>query len=128
MDSQKKIVISSGLKSIEGFLNDSKTSDNIWDSLPLESSVNTWGDEIYFSIPVINEEENPQATVDLGDIGYWPPGNAICLFFGLTPISVEGEIKPASPVNIVGKMVGDMEEMKLINSGDVISIRRFDQE
>jgi len=64
----------------------------------------------------------------LGDIGYWPPGNAICLFFGLTPISVEGEIKPASPVNIVGKMVGDMEELKLINSGDVISIRRFDQE
>ena len=128
MDSQKKIVIKSGSKSIKGFLNDSKTSDNIWDSLPLESSVNTWGDEIYFSIPVINEEENPQATVDLGDIGYWPPGNAICLFFGLTPISVEGEIKPASPVNIIGKMVGDMEELKLINSGDVISIRRFDQE
>ena len=127
MINQKKIIFISGSINIEGILNESETAEKIWSLLPLDSSVNTWGDEIYFSIPVDNELENSKEIVDLGDIGFWPPGKAICLFFGLTPISVEGEIRPASSVNIVGKLIGNLEELKLINPGEIISVRKSDQ-
>ena len=126
MINQKKIIFTSGSINIEGILNESETAEKIWSSLPLDSLVNTWGDEIYFSVPVDNELENSKEVVDLGDIGFWPPGNAICLFFGPTPISSEGEIRPASSVNIVGKLIGSLEELKLIKSASRISVVKSD--
>ena len=104
--------------SFEGVLNDSNTSNLIWDSLPINSSVSTWGDEIYFSIPVSDNE--------LGDLGYWPPGNAFCIFFGLTPASSEGEIRPASPVNILGKIIGELDSLKQVKPGESVIISRKD--
>ena len=89
MSDDRKISFTSGSITIEGILNETETAKKIWSSLPLDSSVNTWGDDIYFSVQVDNELENSQEIVDLGDIGFWPPGNAICLFFGPTPISSE---------------------------------------
>ncbi len=112
--------------SFEGILNDSNTSNLIWDSLPINSSVSTWGDEIYFSIPVSDDEDNPKEVVELGDLGYWPPGNAFCIFFGLTPASSEGEIRPASPVNILGNIVGELSALKKVSSGENVKLSRKD--
>lgn len=88
-------------------LNDSDTALAIVEALPIESDFNTWGDEIYFSIPIAMGLENGRAFVQAGDIGYWPPGNAFCIFYGATPGSTEDKIRPASPVNIVGRVNGD---------------------
>ena len=126
MSDKRKISFTSGSITIDGILNETETAKKIWLSLPLDSSVNTWGDEIYFYVPVDNELENSKEVVDLGDIGFWPPGNAICLFFGPTPISSEGEIRPASSVNIVGKLIGNLEELKLIKSASRISVVKSD--
>ena len=70
MINQKKIIFISGSINIEGILNESETAEKIWSSLPLDSLVNTWGDEIYFSVPVDSELENSKEVVDLGDIGF----------------------------------------------------------
>jgi len=105
-------------------LNDSKTAQKIWDALPIEGSVNTWGDEIYFSIPVNVELENAKAVVSEGDLGYWPPGNAFCIFFGLTPASQGDEIRPASAVNVFGKIIGDPKVFKKASSGAKIILEK----
>jgi len=105
-------------------LNDSKTAQKIWKTLPIEGSVNTWGDEIYFSIPVNVGLENAKAVVSKGDLGYWPPGNAFCIFFGTTPVSRGNEIRPASPVNIFGKIIGDSTVFKKVRSGAKIIVEK----
>jgi len=102
-----------------------KTTDVIWNSLPFESEVNTWGDEIYFSIPVKLELENPQDVVDIGDIGYWPPGKAFCIFFGQTPMSEPGKIRPASAVNVFAKVVRNIKVLKKIKDGDKIKVTKI---
>ncbi|MFB0504850.1 MAG: cyclophilin-like family protein, partial [Candidatus Bathyarchaeia archaeon] len=76
------------------------------------------------SIPVYLGEENTQETVELGDLGYWPPGNSLCIFFGPTPISREGEIRPADPVNVFGKVKGDPKILKKVRSGEKIRIEK----
>ena len=74
--------------------------------LPFSLTLNVWGDEIYTGeSPIDVPEENAQSPVSLYDVAYWPTGKAICLFFGPTPISKKGEITPASPVNIIGKIL-----------------------
>ena len=109
--------------SIDAVLNDSETANKIKKILPISNSVNTWGDEIYFSIDLIDGENDSKEVVELGDLGYWPPGNAFCLFFGLTPASEGDKIMPASPVNVIGKILGDLEILKSIKSGDKVSIK-----
>ena len=108
--------------SIDAVLNDSETANKIKKILPISNSVNTWGDEIYFSIGVNDDENDSKEVVELGNLGYWPPGNAFCLFFGLTPASEGDKIMPASPVNVIGKILGDLEILKSIKSGDKVSI------
>jgi hypothetical protein len=107
-------------------LNDTRTADAIWEALPLSASANTWGDEIYFSIPVELEQENGQAVVSMGDLGYWPPGHAFCVFFGPTPVSTGQEIRPASPVNVFGHVTGDPEVLKQVGDGATITIEQAD--
>jgi hypothetical protein len=113
----KRIKITAGDVTAYATLNDSQTAQKIWDALPIEARGSTWGDEIYFSIPVHLGEENAQAVVDMGDLGYWPPGNAFCIFFGRTPASHGDEIRPASPVNVFGKVEGDAKVFKKVRSG-----------
>ena len=120
----KKITITIEDLKVDASLNDSKTAQKIWDALPIEGSVNTWGDEIYFSIPVNAGLENAKAVVSEGDLGYWPPGNAFCIFFGPTPASQGDEIRPASPVNIFGKITGDPKVFKKVSSGAKIIIEK----
>ena len=120
----KKITITIEDLKVEASLNDSKTAQNIWDALPIEGRANTWGDEIYFSIPVDVGLENAKAVVSEGDLGYWPPGSAFCIFFGPTPASEDKEIRPASPVNIFGKVIGDPKVFKKVRSGAKITIEK----
>ena len=120
----KKITITTKDLKVEASLNDSETAQKIWKALPIEGSVNTWGDEIYFSIPVDVGLENAKEVVSEGDLGYWPPGSAFCIFFGLTPASQGDEIRPASPVNIFGKIIGDSKVFKKVRSGAKIIIEK----
>ena len=120
----KKITITVKDLKVDASLNDSETAEKIWDALPIEGSVNTWGDEIYFSIPVNIGSENAKAVVSEGDLGYWPPGSAFCIFFGLTPASQGDEIRPASPVNVFGKIIGDSKVFKKVSSGTKITIEK----
>ena len=101
-----------------------RTAQAVWDALPIEARASTWGDEIYFSIPVEAEAENPREVVELGDIGYWPPGSAFCIFFGPTPASQGDEIRPASPVNVFGKVIGDPKVFKKVRSGERVNLER----
>lgn len=121
----KKIFISVEDINIEAELNDSKTAEKIWDLLPVEGRVNTWGNEIYFSIgEEIKLEDTANEVVSMGDLAYWPPGEAFCLFFGKTPASQGDDIRAASPVNIFGKVIGDLQVFKQVASGMKISIRK----
>ena len=106
------IVITAGSIRLEAELNDTFTAKAISNILPITAAANTWGDEIYFSMPITLELENGQEVVDLGDLGYWPPGGAFCIFYGPTPASQGDEIRPASAVTIIGKVQGDVTALK----------------
>ena len=120
----KNIKIKVGGLAVGAQLNDSKTASLIWDSLPLESSVNTWGDEIYFGIPVKTGLENGVDIVEIGDLGYWPDGPSFCIFFGPTPISKPGKIQPASKVNLIGKVIGEAKVFKKAKAGQTIIVEK----
>jgi len=105
-------------------LDASKTATAIWDALPIEAKAETWGDEIYFGIGITIAAESPRATVDMGDLGYWPPGKAFCIFFGPTPASQGDEIRPASPVNVLGRIDGDAIVFKKVRAGTRVHIER----
>ncbi len=109
---------------LEAILNNSRTAEAIWEALPITAHTNTWGDEIYFTVPVKLELEKGQELVEMGDLGYWPSGSAFCIFFGPTPMSRGEEIRPASAVTVFGKVVGDVTVLKRINSGTQIIIER----
>ena len=110
-----RITIRIGTLSMEGELNETPTAQKIAAALPLHTSFNTWGDEIYFAIPVDADlDESAQNIVEVGDLGYWPPGKAWCIFFGQTPMSQPGKIMPASSVNVIGKVLGDATQFKAV--------------
>ena len=114
------IVITAGFIRLEAELNDTFTAKAISNILPITAAANTWGDEIYFSMPITLELENGQEVVDLGDLGYWPPGGAFCIFYGLTPASQGDEIRPASAVTIIGKVQGDVTALKQTSVEQVV--------
>ena len=99
-----------------------ETARAIWDALPIEGRANIWGDEIYFSIPVEAGVENSREVVEMGDLGYWPPGKAFCIFFGRTPASRGDEIRPASPVNVFGRVSGDPRVFKKVRGGERVTL------
>ena len=105
-------------------LNETRTSGMIYDALPIKATVNTWGEEIYFQIPVKTELENGVEVVKEGDLGYWPSGNAFCIFFGKTPVSTEKEIKPASAVTLIGKLSGESMRWKEVKDGEGILLEK----
>ena len=90
------ITITAGAVEVSAELNDTDAAEAVWNALPISASGSTWGDEIYFRIPVAAEPEDLQEVVDFGDLAYWPPGSAFCIFFGPTPASRGDEIRPAS--------------------------------
>jgi hypothetical protein len=108
-------------------LNSTKVAQAVWAALPLKAAAELWGEEIYFSIPVYSELEAGTVKVQIGDLGYWPPGNAFCIFFGPTPISRKDEIRPASAVTIFGKIIGDARIFKNVKSGAEVNISRCEE-
>jgi uncharacterized protein len=120
----RRIRIIAGSVSADAVLDESRTAKAVWDALPLAISGETWGDEIYFGIPVKAKPESPRETVEMGDLGYWPPGSAFCIFFGPTPVSRGDEIRPASPVNVFGRVEGDPTVFKKVRSGTTVRVER----
>jgi len=118
----RKVKIKAGNIEVTAELNETKTAGAIREVLPVKGRANCWGDEIYFSIPVSLEEEDAQELVGMGDLGYWPPGTGFCLFFGSTPMSRGQEIRPASPVNVFGRIIGDPKVLKQVASGAEITV------
>ncbi|MDH3599829.1 MAG: cyclophilin-like fold protein [Candidatus Tectomicrobia bacterium] len=110
-----RIAIRIGSLTMEAELNDTHAAHQVADALPIRTHFSTWGDEIYFAIPIEAElEADAREVVEMGDLGYWPPGNAFCIFFGPTPMSQPGEIRPASAVNLIGKVIGDATQFKSV--------------
>jgi hypothetical protein len=121
----KKIrILLSDLK-VEAELNEAKTSQLIWDALPIEGRANLWGEEIYFAIPVKNGlETGAREVVSAGELGYWPTGHAFCIFFGPTPASKGDEIRAASAVNIIGKVLSDPKAFLKVKNGAKITLEK----
>ncbi len=123
--SERRMRITAGEVTIHAGLNDSPTADLVWEELPIQASANTWGDEIYFEIPVTAAaSEGAGPVVPLGAVAYWPPGRAMCLFFGPTPVSTGGEIRAASAVNLIGSLEGDPTVLRAVRGGAPITIER----
>ncbi|MEO9277972.1 MAG: cyclophilin-like fold protein [Nitrososphaera sp.] len=102
-----------------------KTVRSIIDLLPITVPIHAWGEELYTDpIPVKVSSENSKDVVDLYDVAYWPPGNAICLFFGPTPMGTKDEIKPYSPVNVIGK-IKETDKNLLKNIKDGTKVRFY---
>lgn len=118
----RNIRITAGPVEMDAVLNDTDTAQAVWNALPITAAANTWGDEIYFSIPVNVDLEQEQEVVDLGDLGYWPPGRAFCIFFGPTPASRGDEIRPASAVTVIGRVTGDATHFKQVRAVTTITI------
>ena len=119
----RQVQISAGNLTVTATLNDLDMANQLWESLPITGRVEIWGDEIYFSIPVAAEEElDSQETVEAGTVAYWPPGSALCLFWGPTPISAPGEIRPASAVNVIGFLDCDPTLLAQVPSGATIIV------
>jgi hypothetical protein len=114
MDRMRVIVEEAGIDLVVS-LNDSATAGELLEGLPIESPAQVWGAEVYFSVPLARGPEDPRATVELGAVGYWPPGNAVCLFFGQQPVS---------PVNIVGSIEGDSSVLEAVREGHLVRLER----
>ena len=119
-----RITITAGAVTMEAELNASPTARMIWESLPITGRANTWGDEVYFEIPVEAEQApDARADVQVGELGYWPVGRAFCIFFGPTPVSTGDQPRAASPVNIVGRVMGDATAFRQVTAGATVTLR-----
>ena len=118
------IRIKAGAVQVQAQLNDTRTAKAILEILPVKATANTWGDEIYFDVPLSMEIENGREVVAMGDVAYWPDGPSLCLFFGRTPASRGNEIRAASPVTVLGRIVGDPKVLKAVKSGAEVTIEK----
>jgi uncharacterized protein len=111
---------------LNGYLEGSPTAQALADALPIHGRAQLWGDEIYFPVPqvVADLDDTAAVVVNVGDLGYWPAGRAFCIFFGLTPTSVPGEIRPASAVNLIGRLTDDPGCLKLVAEGAPVRIEK----
>jgi hypothetical protein len=121
------ITLSVGNTSLMAELNDSPTAQQIWQALPIEGEANRWGDEIYFEIPVkAGQEPDAREQVEVGELGYWPVGHAFCIFFGPTPVSTDERPRAYSPVNILGRVIGDATRFRNVKDGMRVRVIRAD--
>lgn len=124
-----KILIQFDKFSLQARLNDSPTAQELLRQLPIEGQVTTWGEEIYFEIPVeMPQESDARQEVEVGELGYWPVGSAFCIFFGPTPVSTDEQPRAYSPVNILGEILGDSQDLRGIKDQDKVKLIRFEGE
>ena len=122
-----KITIKQPHIEINAELFDTPTGKKVWDLLPITSSVKTWGEEIYFAIPLTQPlEPDASADVEIGEIGYWDVGKSMCVFWGRTPASKGEKPVAASPVNIFGKVLDDPKVLDAAHDGDEILVEKPD--
>jgi uncharacterized protein len=121
-----EIIITVHNITVEGELFDTACAKAISEKLPLEAVLNVWGDEFYFEIPVTSPlDETATRVVEVGDIGYWPPGRALAIFFGPTPLSRGTDPVPASEVNIVGRITGDATLLRKAKGASTIRVEKL---
>ncbi len=101
-----------------------KTKEAILNALPFQGEANVWGDEIYFNIPVSGDDETSQQDMEVGDIAFWPMGNAMCIFFGKTPVSDSEKPRAYSPVNMFARILGDATVFRKVQNGETISVKK----
>ena len=118
------IRIKAGAIQVQAQLNSTETAKALLGILPIKAKVNTWGDEIYFDVPLNTEIEGGKEVVEMGDVAYWPDGPSLCLFFGRTPASRGHEIRAASPVTVLGRIVGDAKVLKSVRSGAEVTVEK----
>jgi hypothetical protein len=123
---KKRILIKAETSVLEAELEDGRIAQALWEALPIRAECSTWGEEIYFPIPVEHENDNGQEVVNTGDLGYWPPGRALCIFFGPTPASRGYEIRPASAVTVLGRVISDLAPLKSIRPGGEIVLEELE--
>jgi len=121
----EKIRIETGNISLTAELNGSDTAISIYNMLPLSGTANIWGDEVYFTIPIhIEQSADARQEVRVGDLGFWPAGDAFCIFFGPTPVSSSEFPKAYSPVNVFGRILGDARVLRKVSNGDEIKVTK----
>lgn len=120
------IEVQVGELTLRGELSGTGCAREIAESLPIETSINTWGEEFYFEIPVSSDlDETATSEVEVGTIGYWPPGRALAIFFGRTPMSTTDKPVPASDVNLVGRLENAEKLVDFMSAARII-IRRVE--
>jgi uncharacterized protein len=112
-------------RSLEAELEQNETAEALAAILPIEAPANVWGDEIYFEIPVVLQENaEARADVDIGTLAYWPPGRAMCIFYGRTPVSVDDTPRAYSPVNVFGRIIGDAAVLRGVSNGAAVVVEK----
>ena len=122
-----KVIIQFASYSVEADIFDSPTGRAVYNGLPIQNNTNTWGDEIYFAIPMdVTLEPEAKAEVAVGDLAYWPNMPAFCIFFGATPASTGETPVAASPVNVFGRLLEiNLEQLRRIPDGENVTIKRI---
>ncbi|MHA1265919.1 MAG: cyclophilin-like fold protein [Candidatus Helarchaeota archaeon] len=121
-----KIRIESAQITLEGELLETPTAKAFWEILPIKSRIKTWGEEIYYDIPLdLPLEPDAKAEVEKGDIGYWDVGKCMCIFWGRTPASKDEKPIAASPVNIYGKILGDVTVLNAVKDGAEVIVEKI---
>jgi len=120
----RKILFKAGAVALEAELNGSQTSKFLWERLPLGGDAELYGGEVYFYFAACtsSEEGFSRDVVEVGTVAYWPEGPCLCIFFGPTPSSRDGDIRPASAVTVIGKVVGDATLFKDVQQGEKIEV------
>tara|TARA_B100001971_G_C18033818_1_gene453977 strand:- start:151 stop:528 length:378 start_codon:yes stop_codon:yes gene_type:complete len=123
---ERKIIISTEKLRMEAILVEGSSADIFWNTLPITGRANTWGDEIYFNVNLqMPLDDDASDIVESGDIAFWPPGSAFCIFFGRTPASLGDEVRAASAVNVLGKIDGDERDFRSVPSGEEIRLEQL---
>ncbi|MDH5667372.1 MAG: cyclophilin-like fold protein [Nitrospira sp.] len=123
--SPKRIRITIGPVRLDAELKATKTANQVYAALPIQASVNTWGEEFYFKLPgVTDHRETATNRVQIGDVAYWGPGQVLAIFFGKTPMSIGDDPVPADRVNVVGRILGDATQLRRVMDVPTITVEQ----